>query len=131
MQENDSLSATSYNKRAVGNTEEDVAVRFLTDKGCRILERNFRMRGGEIDVIFLDDDGETVVFGEVKYRKNLKSGYPEESVNLKKQRVICRVSDYYRARMRLDEGTSFRYDVIAIMPEGIRWHKNAFEYIRR
>ncbi len=122
--------AAQENRRALGNREEASAVSFLESKGCRILERNFRSRSGEIDVIFYDSDGETLCFGEVKYRNNLNNGYPEEAVNLKKQRIICRVSDVYRAKNGLDESLSYRFDVIAIMPDSITWHKNAFQYIR-
>ncbi len=118
------------NKRALGNREETAAVSFLEREGCSIIQRNFRSRSGEIDIIYFDSDGETLCFGEVKYRNNLNSGYPEEAVNRKKQRIICRVSDVYRGKHGLDESLSYRYDVIAITPDGINWHKNAFEYIR-
>ena len=116
------------NRRAVGTREEDEASSFLTGEGCTIIERNFRCKAGEIDLIYLDSDGSTICFGEVKYRKDGSSGDPEEAVNFKKQKKISLSSDYYRMKMGLDESMSYRFDVIAITPGGIVWHKNAFEY---
>ncbi len=116
------------NKRAVGSLEEDEASSFLIGHGCTMIDKNFSCKAGEIDLIYLDSDGSTICFGEVKFRKGSSSGDPEEAVTNKKQRKICLASDYYRMKNGLDESLSYRYDVIAVTPGGIRWHKNAFEY---
>ena len=118
------------NKRLIGSKEETRAVRFLMDNDCRILQRNFRCSAGEIDVIFLDKD-DTVCFGEVKYRENEKTGFPEEAVDNNKQRIICRVSDHFRAKNNMDESMSYRFDVLAVSPSDIKWIKNAFDYRTR
>lgn len=118
------------NRRVLGTDEEEKAVSFLISEGCRIIGRNFYSSAGEIDVIYTDLDG-TVCFGEVKFRKKLNDGQPEEAVNFRKQKRICRASDYFRAKFSLDESFSYRYDVIALSPDGIRWIKDAFEYIER
>ena len=115
------------NKRKLGSFEEDRAVSFLKDHDCRILDKNFRCSAGEIDIIYMDTD-DTVCFGEVKYRENDGMGYPEEAVDRKKQRIISRVSDHFRARNSLDESMSYRFDVLAVTPTMIRWIKNAFDY---
>ena len=115
------------NKRSIGSSFEDKAVSFLEKKGCRVIDRNYRCRAGEIDIIYYDTD-DTVCFGEVKYRTADFQGYPEEAVDFRKQRKICLASDFFRAANGMDESLSFRYDVIAITPDDIRWIKNAFFY---
>lgn len=121
------------NKRTVGKIGEEAAASFLKAKGVRILDMNFKVcRGGEIDIIGLDRDG-TLLFIEVKYRKNDKAGNPLEAVGVTKQRSICRASDFYRAK-KLMFDYAVRYDVIAVEKEGttdelkLTWIKNAFEY---
>lgn len=94
--------------------------------GAVILERNFRCRQGEIDLIAQHE--EYLVFAEVKYRTTAEKGKPEESVGITKQRKICRVADYYRVLKGLGEKTSVRYDVVAIEGEKINWIKNAFPH---
>ncbi len=116
------------NTRFLGGLEEERAVSFLESNGCGILNRNYSCRMGEIDIIYTDPDS-VICFGEVKYRKIRENGYPQEAVNLTKQRKICRVSDHYRSIFSLDESLSYRYDVIAVSEDGIEWIKNAFEYI--
>ena len=115
------------NKREIGNKYEAAAALYLTKQGVHILERNYRNRNGEIDII--GKDGEYLIFIEVKYRKDTKMGTPEEAVNLKKQRQICKVADYYRLTHGIGEFTPVRYDVIACCNDMITWHKNAFEHI--
>ena len=69
--------------RAIGNLGEDYAVKILKKNKYSILERNFTIRGGEIDIIA--KDGEYLVFVEVKMRKTTDFGRPSEFVGLKKQ----------------------------------------------
>ncbi len=126
-------------KRAVGELFEEKACAYMAERGFRILERNFRSRQGEIDVI--GEDGEYLVFVEVKYRASGVSGSPAESVTVSKQKKICRTADYYRYRHGIGEGRAVRYDVIAIegtegngtgkKEDGLRiiWYKNAFFHI--
>lgn len=114
------------NKREEGAKYEDIAKKYLTERGLKILEQNFRCRRGEIDLIARD--GSYYVFIEVKYRSKEVSGLPEESVHRNKQRIICKVSDYYLMKNHLGDNTPVRYDVVAIDTD-IRWHKDAFPYI--
>ena len=113
--------------RFEGREKERLAEEYLKKNGVRILERNFRCKSGEIDLIGSADG--TIVFFEVKYRKSASSGMPYEAVNRKKQRTICRTADYYRMKERLSEDRSYRFDVISIVGDEITWYKNAFEYI--
>lgn len=123
------------NKREIGANKEEMACRYLERAGLKILDRNFRSRFGEIDIVALDKDMDTqhpasvIVFVEVKYRKNTASGNPWEAVYYKKQRTICKVADYYRIKHGGLKGYCFRFDVISILADEITWYKNAFEYI--
>jgi len=114
------------NRRRVGTLYEKRAADYLEKRGYRILERNYRCRKGEIDLIAMD--GGTLVFLEVKYRRTGSSGDPAEAVNLPKQRTICRVADYYRITHKIGEQVSCRFDVVAILGEEIRLYQNAFFY---
>lgn len=112
------------NRRRVGTDKEELAAAFLESRGLRILEHNFRCRQGEIDLIARD--GEYLVFVEVKYRKSREFGDAAGAVGPAKQKTICRVADFYRLSRGLGEGTSVRYDVVAIQGEEVRWIPNAF-----
>lgn len=113
------------NKRAVGANYEQMAVDYLEQKGHCILERNYRNRYGEIDIISRDRD--TIVFHEVKYRKSNAFGTPFESVNFAKQCKISRVALYYCTQKNLWDDCAFRFDVIAIYGDGRIFHtENAF-----
>lgn len=115
------------NTRKKGAEYEQVAAGYLQSRGVGILERNYRNRRGEIDLI--GKDGEYTVFFEVKYRKNDKKGAPAEAVNFAKQKTICRVADYYRMTHGMGEFSAIRYDVVAIEGDKIIWYKNAFNHI--
>lgn len=115
------------NTRKKGAEYEGIAIKYLRGQGITILERNYRNRKGEVDIV--GKDGEYTVFFEVKYRKNSASGYPAEAVNYGKQKNICMVADYYRMIHKMGETAPVRYDVVAICGGEITWYKNAFEHI--
>lgn len=115
------------NKRKIGAEQEEKACAFLQGKGLKILERNYYTRQGEIDIIAKDTSA--LVFVEVKYRKGLSSGLPQEAVDHKKQRRISRAAAHYLSFHRLPFFTPCRFDVIAICDEEIVWIPNAFCYI--
>ena len=114
------------NRRSTGTQYENLAADFLERGGMQILERNFRSRNGEIDLIARD--GGTIVFVEVKYRKNKSAGLPEDAVTPRKRRTICRVADYYRMRKGMPEDVPIRFDVIAVEGTALRHYRNAFPY---
>lgn len=116
------------NKRTVGARYEELAAQYLSKQGLTILERNFRSRIGEIDLIAKDPDN-ACVFIEVKYRRDAKSGQPFEAVDYKKRKTICKVADYYRLTHGGLPGCSFRFDVISILGDEITWYQNAFPYM--
>lgn len=117
------------NKRLTGKKQEEQAALYLEERGFVLLEKNFRCRQGEIDLVGLHEY--CLVFVEVKYRKNTDLGLPEEAVGRQKQLKICQVSDYYRISHEKEAMRQVRYDVVAICGEKITWHKNAFSYIGR
>jgi len=79
--------------KKTGNRGEDLATEFLGNKGYLILERNFRTRFGEIDIVCLD--GEILVFVEVKTKKGHDFGEPEEMVNKSKLAQVQRMGEVF------------------------------------
>ncbi|MDE6362981.1 MAG: YraN family protein [Lachnospiraceae bacterium] len=115
------------NTRKTGTEYEQIAAEYLLSHGVAIVERNYRNRRGEIDII--GKDGDYTVFIEVKYRKDSAAGQPAEAVNYGKQRKICKVADYYRMIHHMGDFTPVRYDVVAVCGSEITWYQNAFEHI--
>ena len=97
---------------------------FLLRKNCRILERNYRIRTGEIDLII--KDGEFITFVEVKFRSGLKFGMPGESVGSTKQQKIIRTAMHYISFKKLDNH-DFRFDVIEVLEQAGRVSINHIE----
>lgn len=118
------------NKRTVGSFYEDLACDYIRNNNGRILERNFRVRQGEIDIIAIDEGH--ICFIEVKYRKDNRYGGPLAAISYAKKRQICKVSRFYLSFRKISEDNPIRYDVIAISSEqdatSIKWLKNAFDY---
>lgn len=112
------------NHREIGNRYEEIAAKYLAGVGYEILERNFKDRLGEIDIVA--KDGRDFVFVEVKYRENLQKGDPAEAVNPRKQRRIRNGARGYLYRHRLGEEVACRFDVVAILGQEIRLIKDAF-----
>lgn len=112
------------NKRETGSTYESVAARYLEEQGYMILERNFRCRNGEIDIIA--KDGQCLCFTEVKYRRTTRYGYPADAVSPYKQHIIQKAAAYYLYRNHYDTDTMARFDAILINNQEIIHIKNAF-----
>ena len=83
----------------------------LTQRGYAILECNFRCRYGEIDIVA--EDGDDLVFVEVKTRRGVAYGYPEEAVTIRKQRKLVELALYYLDLHARSE-CSWRIDVVAV-----------------
>ena len=115
------------NKRMEGSRYEQLAARYLEQKGMDVLELNYRCRTGEIDIIARD--GGYLVFVEVKYRRDDKMGNPKEAVNRKKQKKISMTASYYLMRECGRMDIPCRFDVAAVLGEQIEVVKNAFEYL--
>lgn len=115
------------NNRKTGSSYEKIAAAFLEKQDYQILQMNYRCRMGEIDIVAKDDT--YLVFIEVKYRKDMSCGMPQEAVGPRKQKIISRVADHYRLTHGYTESTPCRFDVVAICGEKIELIKNAFDYI--
>jgi putative endonuclease len=98
-------------RHAVGIAGEEAAVQYLCQHGYRILERNYRCRFGEIDLIARD--GRTLAFVEVKTRRSQRYGPAAAAVTLEKQRHLIKASQVYLfERKKTDEFC--RFDVVTI-----------------
>lgn len=80
-----------YKRHEIGKLGEDLACKYLQNKGYKILERNFEAKQGEIDIIALDK--EELVFIEVKTRSNILYGKPAEAVNEIKQNHLIKTKN--------------------------------------
>lgn len=99
------------NNNLLGKQGEDLAANYIKNKGYKIIDRNFRIRGGEIDIIAFDKL--TLVFIEVKTRSSYKFGTPAESITKSKLRFIERASKFYLAKRRIMPKLQ-RIDLVAV-----------------
>ena len=95
----------------LGKRGEELAIGFLKKLRYKILEKNFRCKFGEIDIIALQ--GNTLVFVEVKTRSSLEYGCPQTSVTAKKRNQLTKVAFFYLQKNRLFDRAA-RFDVVAI-----------------
>lgn len=114
--------------KRLGSEGESVALQFLKKQGYTIIQRNFKTQIGEIDIIA--KDGETIVFVEVKTRKNDTFGAPYESVNTAKRQKMKNVALLYLKKQKKE--LPARFDVISINclqngQKDIRHIRDAFE----
>ena len=99
-------------RAAVGRAGEDAAARHLLDLGYSLVERNWRCRSGEIDLIA--EDGNTLVFVEVRSRSNpTRFGTAVEAVSPRKCRQVREVAAYY-LRQQAGFRRAIRFDVVAV-----------------
>lgn len=112
------------NKRAKGRDGETRAEEYLVSNGYNILEKNYRNRFGEIDIIARD--GKTIVFIEVKTRNTNSHGLPVDAVDAKKQGRIGRVALSYITAKKISN-IPCRFDVLSINDNRIELFTNAFE----
>ncbi len=115
-------------RQGLGRTGERLAAEALTRRGYCILEQNYRCRHGEIDLVA--EEGQDLVFVEVKTRRGAAYGLPEEAVNARKRQKLREVASYYLAAHSCSE-RSWRIDVVAVQlssggkPEEIRVYQYA------
>ncbi len=115
----------------VGRKGEQLAFRYLKRRGYRIVELNYRCPLGEVDIVARE--GDTIVFVEVKTRRDASYGRPREAIGFKKRSQLSKVAQYF-LKVRRAEHLSARFDVmeIEIDEDGPRIEllKNAFELTR-
>ncbi len=111
------------NKRAQGEQHESEAARHLISAGLQLLESNYHSRQGEIDLIM--QDGRTLVFVEVRYRKSNRFGGAAGSITPAKQRRIALTALHYLQSKRQTNAIC-RFDAVTISASGLDWIKDAF-----
>ncbi len=110
-------------KQIRGQSGEDEALAYLAQQGLLLAERNFRCKGGEIDLIMRH--GESLVFVEVRKRANNRHGGAAASVTPAKQARLIIAAQIYLQRYRTPPAC--RFDVVAIDGAVLSWLKNAID----
>lgn len=123
--------APKPDNRSTGSRGEEIAASFLAARGFRILERNFRCKGGELDIVARAPGDGSLVFVEVKARRDTSYGPPQLAVTPFKQRQISKAALAWLSRNRLHDSQA-RFDVVAILLEDDGQHSiehivNAFD----
>lgn len=109
-----------------GTEAEDAALAYLKRAGLKLLQRNYRCKAGEIDLVMLD--GSTLVLVEVRYRSTEQFGGAAASVTFWKQRRVINAARHLLATRRDLRRYPARFDVIAIsaLRREVQWIKSAF-----
>lgn len=118
-----------------GESAEQDACKFLIKNKLRLVTKNFSCKFGEIDLIMLDN--QSLVFVEVRYRKNSQFGSGAESITISKQRKLIKTASYYLQQNPKTSQYATRFDVISMSPTveqqstsnetKIDWIKDAFQ----
>ena len=118
------------NTTTLGRRGEDLACRHLETQGLRLLERNYRCRAGEIDLVMLD--GGTLVLVEVRSRSTSRHGSAAATVGARKQQRFIRASRHLLLTRPDYRQLPARFDVLAIDPGApgepprVSWIRDAF-----
>ena len=115
-------------RKEAGQAAEDAALKFLIEKGLKLITRNYRCRGGELDLVMLD--GKSLALIEVRYRSSNDFGGAAASVTwFKQKRIVLAARHLLTTREPLRRYPA-RFDVVAISggmaPRNIEWIKGAF-----
>ncbi|MBL8007334.1 MAG: YraN family protein [Ignavibacteria bacterium] len=117
-------------KNRLGNAGELIARNYLAGKNLKFIRNNYRFGRTEVDLIFEDEANNTLIFIEVKTRRNTKFGFPEESVTLNKQKNFRKTVMGFISENPAYSSHDLRIDVISILlyerNHEIRHIENAF-----
>ncbi|MGE4594476.1 MAG: YraN family protein [Gammaproteobacteria bacterium] len=118
-------------KRRIGNEAEALALDHLKQQGLSLIEKNYLTKLGEIDIIMLDKTTDTLVFVEVRYRKNTSYGTSIETVTRSKQQKLMRTAQQYLQKHPIYQHFLCRFDVVGVESDlkypTITWIQSAFE----
>ena len=115
------------NTRGIGNRYENIAADYLINNGYRIINRNYRNKRGESDIIAESPDN-VLAYIEVKYRSGSQRGTPFEAVGFAKRRRISRAAPWHFTAGKYSDDKKCRFDVIGIYGDGRIEHiENAFD----
>jgi len=100
------------NTRQIGSEGEKIALNYLLNQGYKLVQKNYYVRGvGEIDIIC--EQGNTLIFVEVKYSKTIGYGTPLAKVDARKQQKIYATAEHFISQEKTHE--NYRFDVISII----------------
>ena len=108
-----------------GTLSEEQAERLLIKHGYQIVERNWRVMHLEVDRIAWD--GATLVFVEVRSRRNIKNGAPEETISKQKQRLLQKAAAIYLQRLPMEHSPQMRFDVVCVVNGRCELIRDAFD----
>lgn len=119
----DAITRRRTAKQIVGEAAEDRALQFLQQQGLTLVERNFRCKGGEIDLIMQERNN--LVFVEVRKRADKRYGGAAASVTARKQARLIIAAQIFLQRYRMPPPC--RFDVMAMDGDAMNWLKNAID----
>jgi putative endonuclease len=108
--------AGSDPRRVVGANGEEAVAQWYRAAGYEVLDRNWRVREGELDLVVRSGDG-SIVFCEVKTRRSDRFGLPVEAVTLRKQQRLRQLAGQWLSAHRAQRG-ALRFDVASVVPDG-------------
>ena len=114
------------NNREIGAYYEAKACEYLASLGMTVVDTNYRIRSGEIDIVARDES--ILVFAEVKYRHSAKAGTALEAIDYRKRKRIIRISLNYMYKNHIPLNTQIRFDCIGFDADKISYIKNAFDF---
>ncbi|MGD0466577.1 MAG: YraN family protein [Gammaproteobacteria bacterium] len=124
------MFTTKLNRIAIGKQIEELAIIYLQKKNLVLLEKNFRTKFGEIDLIFQNPLTKQIIFVEVRYRKSILFGDPAETITKLKQKKIIRTANYFLNNKFPNQPIYCRFDIIACTGQldniKINWIQAAF-----
>ena len=113
-----------FNKKTPGQRAEQRAKNYLQTQGLKLISQNYSSRYGEIDLIMEDND--SVIFIEVRMRKNNDFGGALASIDSKKQKKISNTAQQFMSNKGWLNSKPMRFDAIGIEDNNIEWIKGAF-----
>lgn len=119
----DAIASRRTPKQVEGDAGEERALRYLEKQGLKLVERNFRCKGGEIDLIM--QDGGMLAFVEVRKRAGAGFGGAAASITARKQARLVIAAQTFLQRYRMPPAC--RFDVVAIDGDQMEWLRNAIE----
>lgn len=119
----DAITRRRTAKQIVGEAAEDRALQYLQQQGLSLVERNFRCKGGEIDLVMQERN--TLVFVEVRKRADNRYGGAAASVTARKQARLILAAHIFLQRYGMPPPC--RFDVMAMDGDAMNWLKNAIE----
>jgi len=123
------MTDSSMTSITVGKQAEETACHYLAANGLQLIEKNYKCRRGEIDLVMQDNN--CIVFIEVRYRRNNRFGSGAESVISSKQQKLIMTAMHYLQTHKQTATTASRFDVVSIQGRDgatdIEWIQNAFQ----